>query len=592
MTIGRRPLTLSRRIRGISPERNDRRCAAPGGSGPDPAGNRQKETDMPVRLLPFFTLLTLIGLVAEPRPVLRAEQQSSGAPALLIRIRSIDSLIADAKWLAKLAGEEESGEQVEGLLKTFIGEKAIDTKKPIGLYGSVGPNGLDSALVVMVPIVEQKSFLKLLDQHNVAVKADKQDTSLHSYTAGDGAISGFIRFANGYAYVTNDKVATVEAKSILGPSAVFDPTDKAAVSMVLRIGDVPKKLKDTFLTKFKEELDKTKEQKDADETPVQAKLKAAMLDGFLQQARSLLSDGNELALRFDIDSKAGELSADLSLTSQPKSKLEATIAGLQAKSVTAGTVGSDSAINFVVNASLSEELKKAFGPAIDEGIAAAIKEQQEKKTGNPEAAEKFLKVLTPTLKAGELDFAVTMRGPSATNKYALLAGMKVRDGLAVENSFRDIVKLLKPEEQEKIKLDAEKIGTINVHRFEVTKDFDKRAREMFGEGPLFIAVKPDAVYFTVGENALDVLKEALAAKPTTASIVQLEMSLKRFAALLAVQQPEAAKAAEQVFKTGTSDKVRITLQGGKSLKARFSMQADVVRFFVEVGKLKKAAGEK
>jgi hypothetical protein len=38
--------------------------------------------------------------------------------------------------------------------------------------------------------------------------------------------------------------------------------------------------------------------------------------------------------------------------------------------------------------------------------------------------------------------------------------------------------------------------------------------------------------------------------------------------------------------------VRITLQGGKSLKARFSMQADVVRFFVEVGKLKKAAGEK
>lgn len=547
---------------------------------------------MPVRLLPFFTLLTLIGLVAEPRPVLRAEQQSSGGPALLVRIRSIDSLIADAKWLTKLAGEDETGEQLEGLLKTFIGEKAIDTKKPIGLYGAVGPNGLDSALVVLVPIIEQKAFLKLLDQHNVAVKVDKQDTGLHSYTAGDGAVVGFMRFANGYAYITNDKAPTVDAKRILAPSAVFDPTDKAAVSMVLRIGDVPRKLKDTFLTKFKEELDKAKEQKAENETPVQAKLKEAMLDGFLQQARSLLSDGNELALRFDIDSKAGELSADVSLTSQPKSKLEATIAGLQAKSVTAGTVGSDSAINFIVNVSLTEELKKAFGPAIDEGIAAAIKEQQEKKTGNPEAAEKFLKVLTPTLKAGELDFAVTMRGPSATNKYALLAGMKVRDGLEIENAFRDIVKLLKPEEQEKIKLDAEKLGTVNVHRFEVTKDFDKRARDMFGEGPLFMAVKADAVYFTVGENALDVLKEALAAKPTTTSIVQLEMSLKRFAALLAVEQPEAAKAAEQVFKNGTSDKVRIVLQGGKSLKARFSMQADVVRFFVEVGKLKKEAGEK
>ncbi|MBL8794071.1 MAG: hypothetical protein JNM56_09200 [Planctomycetia bacterium] len=547
---------------------------------------------MLARFVPLVTLFTLIGLVAEPRPVLQAQQGGSGGPPLLVRIRSIDSLVTDAKWLAKLAGEEESGAQLEGLLQTFIGDKAIDTKKPIGLYGAIGPNGLDSSLVVMVPIIQQKEFLKLLDQHNVAVTPDKQDAGLHGYTAGDGAVKGFLRFANGYAYITNDKAATVDAKRILGPSAVFDPKDQAAVSVVLRIGDVPKQLKETFLTKFKEELDKAKEQKAENETPVQAKLKVAMLDGFLQQARSLLNDGNELALRFDIDRKAGELSADLSLSSQPKSKLEATIAGLQAKSVTAGTVGSDSAINFTVNVSLSEGLKKAFGPAIDEGIAAAIKEQQERKTGNPEAAEKFLKVLTPTLKAGELDFAVTMRGPNAANKYALLAGMKVRDGLAVENAFRDIVKLLKPEEQAKIKLDAEKIGTVNVHRFEVTRDFDKRARDMFGEGPLFIAVKPEAVYFTVGDNALDVLKEALAAQPTSASIVQLEMSLRRFVALLAAEQPEAAKAAEQVFKNSDGDKVRMVLQGGKSLKARFSMQADVVRFFIEAGKLKKDGADK
>ena len=43
-------------------------------------------------------------------------------------------------------------------------------------------------------------------------------------------------------------------------------------------------------------------------------------------------------------------------------------------------------------------------------------------------AEKFLKSLTPTLKAGELDTVFDLRRMNGNQHYTLVAGIKVRDG--------------------------------------------------------------------------------------------------------------------------------------------------------------------
>lgn len=538
---------------------------------------------MPVRCFSLLALLTFVGLGAEPSRAIRAEQQSSGAPALILRLRSIDSLQADVKYLLKAAGQADKADQVDELLKVYIKDSGVDTKKPLGGYGWVNNLQSEPTFVFVVPITEQKSFVKKLDGFGYV---PKEESGVYTLAAPVGKPDMYMRFANSHAYVSNDKAAVKDATKLLAPGLVFDPADKSALAAMIRFGQIPKSLRDEIVDTVSSILELAKQAKD--ETPAQEKLKTALINSFGDTLKQVLNEGNELALRFDVDQKAAEVSLDFSLSGQPTSKLAKSIGDLStSKSLFAGALGYDAAMSFLVNVSLSDSLKKAVGPVIDEGIEKALKE--EKKEENKVLAEKFLKVLTPTLKSGELDAAVTMRGPDKGDKYSMVFGVKIKDGAAIDKTFRDITKGLKKEEQERIHFDAEKIGTVSVHKLDVAKDVDKKMKELFGDGPLYLAIRPDAAYFAFGENALASLKEALNAKPGVAPVAQFEISISRFAKVMALEDPDVAKAAKEAFGSGKgNDKMRLTVEGGKTLRTRFTIKADVLRFFAEAAKLKGA----
>jgi hypothetical protein len=539
-----------------------------------------------VRWLPLFALLlSSISLVTQPAPSVRAEQQASGGPALILRLRPIDSLQADVKYLLKQAGQGDKADQVDELLKVYVKDSGVDTKRPLGGYGWINNLMTEPTFVFVVPITNQKAFVKKLDGFGYV---PKEESGVYTLAAPVGKPDMYLRFANDYAYVANEKAAVKDATKLLAPGLVFDPADKAALSAIIRFGQIPKTVRDDIIDNAMNVLELFKQAKD--ETDAQAKFKAALLTSFGDSLKQVLNEGNELALRLDVDQKGGEITADFSLSGQPTSKLAKSIADLgNTKSLFAGALGSDAAMSLLINASMSDSLKKAAGPVIDEGIEKALRE--EKKEENKVLAEKFLKVLTPTLKSGELDTAITMRGPGKNEKYSMVFGIKIKDGAAVDKTFRDIAKGLKKEEQERIFFDVEKIGTINVHKLDVAKDVDKKAKEMFGDGPLYLAIRSDAAYFAFGDGALASLKDALSAKPGIAPVVQFEMSISRFAKVMAIEDPDIAKAAKEAFGSGkANDRVRITLEGGKSLRTRFVMKSDVLRFFAEVAKLKGAGG--
>jgi hypothetical protein len=539
---------------------------------------------MRVRLVPILSLLAvLIGLAVEPTPTAQAQQPVTG-PAVILRFRSLDSLQIDAKWLIKMAGQDEAAKQVDELLKVYIQGSGVDTKKAWGAYGSISEQAPEPKAVVLVPISDSKAFLKKLDGFGLNVKDEKG--GLYSVVGVVGAQDAYLRFANNYAYISNDKDTVNDQKKLVAPGLVFDPKDTAAMSLVLRVSQVPKNLKNIFLDTFKQGIEGAKAQKAPDETESQTKFKNALIDSMSEDIKNFVTDGHELALHFDVDSKNGEISADLSLTARPNTKLAASIKSWEAKSIFGSALGSDSAMNMVINTSLSSALKAAISPVIDEGIVKAVTE--EKKPENKELAEKFLKAMTPTLKSGEFDIAVTMRGPSKGDKYSVVAGMKVKDGLEIDKTLRELVKKLKPEEQARITVDAEKIGDVNVHKLDIGKDVDAKAREVFGDGPMFVAFRADAVYFAAGDNALTTLKETLSAKPSLTPAFQFEMSLARFAAVAGKEDKDFAAAAEAAFGNNSkpNDKVRFTLEGGAALKLKLSAKGDALRFFSELGKRK------
>src|SRR6266852_3464708 len=114
---------------------------------------------MPARLLILFAMVAAV-----PAPVRSADAEKAKPPTMIVRIKSIDGLLADFNFVAKHAGYEEEAKQMAGFVPAFLGDKdgPIDTKRPIGIYGAVSDDVINSAGVILVPIGEEKTFVDFL----------------------------------------------------------------------------------------------------------------------------------------------------------------------------------------------------------------------------------------------------------------------------------------------------------------------------------------------------------------------------------------------------------------------------------------------
>jgi hypothetical protein len=420
----------------------------------------------------------------------------------------------------------------------------------------------------------------------------KNDDGTYTFTPPGAPVEGFFRFASKYCYMTAQTKSAIAKSKLLDPATVLPENLSAAFSVTVRFDRIPDEIKQIALSQLKNKMADEEGKKLPDETEAQRKLRLELLKEFSRRFTQLVRDGQALTFRFDVDRKANELVVDLNLTGKSGSKLAADIAELgQTKSLFAGSIGGDSAINLLVRASLPTDVQKALGPVIDEGIRQGL--EKDKDEARRENARKFLAVLAPTLKSGDLDVMASLRGPTADKHYALLVGVKVKDGKAIDQAFREMVKTFKEEEQGKIKFDAEKMAGAKVHRFDITnKDIDEKSRAMFGEFPLYLAIKPDAAIFAFGEGGLAALKEAVAATPQEGPQFQLETSIKRLSIAMQRENPDVARLVEETLAKGKdNDRIRISVTGGQSLRARFTMKAGVMKFFAQLAQAKNAGGD-
>ena len=85
------------------------------------------------------------------------------------------------------------------------------------------------------------------------------------------------------------------------------------------------------------------------------------------------------------------------------------------------------------------------------------------------------------------------------------------------------------------------------------------------------------------------LKEALAQTPKASAPLRVELSLAPLAAAMAKDQKAAPQAAKEAFaKDKDGDKIRFTVEGGKALRLRFEMKAQVIKFFSLLERAEKA----
>lgn len=543
------------------------------------------------RLVPF---LALVGLLAAGWASVPAQQQSA-PPTVIIRVRSIDSLLADSKYVITLAGQKEIADQFEGVIQSMIGPKGldgIDTKRPFGFYGSIGPDGIDSTGVVLIPVADSKAFVSFMDRLNLNPKEEKDKNGTYRFTPPNSPIDAFFRFANNYAYISThidvDKAkGALAPNALLTPAQVFPASGMPAAGISFRIDRIPNGIKQLALQQFELKLAEEKNKEQPNETEAQKKLKGVLLDEISKRISGLVKDGSELSLNFDVDRKKNELSAELNLSGVSGSQLAKDIATIgQSQSLFASSLGSDSGLGLLVRLVLPEDVKKAMAPVIDEGIEQGLKEIKD--DARRQRGQQFMEAVKPTMKSGDVDFAFTIRGPTAKKQYTVLMGMKVQGGPKIEAALQEMLKGERAEEQARYKWGADKAGGVAINALDVKKELEK-FQELLGSEPLYFAFRQDAVLAAYGADGLAALKQALAAKPAATTAVQFNMFLKRFEPIVSfTQNADVGKAVQDAFGSGKdNDVVRFSVQGGSSLQARFSIKGEVITFLAKVSALQK-----
>src|SRR5205807_9223859 len=169
--------------------------------------------------------------------------------------------------------------------------------------------------------------------------------------------------------------------------------------------------------------------------------------------------------------------------------------------------------------------------------------------------------------SGELDAAVSLRGPSANKHYTLVAGLKVKEGSDVDSVLREMLKDMPDEVKNAVSLDAESAGDVKIHRLNVQQAYDEDARKAFGDNPLYIALRSDALFVAGGEGGLSALKEAITARPGVVPPLELNISMARLVPLMGKKHKgDPAAAARKAFADAKDkDKLHITVEGGKTL---------------------------
>jgi hypothetical protein len=538
---------------------------------------------MRTRVLPAAALFALT--VAWPAA---ADEKKPAKPTLVVRVSSLDGVLGDARYFAELVGKGSEAEQAEKAFKSMAGPKGLaglDPTKPLGLYGYLGAAGVDSQAVVLLPLADEKAFLQKLE--SFGLKPEKAEGGLWKLDIDRVPFPVYFRFANNYVY------ATLRDEEVLGKDRLLDPATVLAgsgtISAVVNLDEIPKELKEIALAQSELRLASAKEQDVPGESKAQKAFRLAALDELYARLKELITDGGPLAVRLDVDRKVGELTLAATLAGKPASKLAAGIAELdKLTSVAAGVVGiagSDAAVALQVDAALPKNLREAMASAVEEGGRQGLEKEQDE--AKRKIAESLLKVVIPTVRMGELDAGVSLRGPDAGGLYTVVGVGKIKDGKALEQTLKDAVKESPVKERGSLSFEFAKVGDVNIHKA-VPDKVDENTRNTLGDGPVYFAFRDDALLIAGGSGALDAIKTAATAAPATGKILQLVVSASRVATAkhMSAENKQAPAIAKRVFKGG-DDAIRVTLEGGAALKLSLNLKAQVVKFFAELGEAKK-----
>jgi hypothetical protein len=498
-------------------------------------------------------------------------------PTVEVRLRSVNDLLDKAEYVGGVLGQDEPVRQARELVKQLSadgkGVEGIDPKRPFGAYAVVTQDVANSPVVIMVPIADEERFLQAL-KDRAGIVPEKGEAGTHKIEVPFLGET-HLKFANGYLYAARDP-KHIAGKDLVTPKAFFAKDDGSALSVLVRVDRIPDDLKELFLGQFEMGLQQGLKQDEGN--AAEKKFKGLFFDSLTGGTKMVLDDAKEVSLKVFVDPKGDDLSAEFTLTPKAGTPLAKTIAGLGGKpSLPAGIVaGKNTVGQGGAKLEMTPEMKKKFATVVDDLIAQAVKEAN---ANEREVAQRVLDTLAPTFKSGELDAAAALVGPDAKGFYRVIAAASVKDGKEIEKLLKEFAPHIPPEAVE-ITFDADKVGKFAIHKV-VLKDTDDEFDRIFGTKNLWLATSDDCVAVSVEPDGAT-LKAGLEAKPVTANVLNVEVSLAKVLPLAMKDlKPDEVKALiKDAFGNDPpagKDTINVSVTGGDRLTARLKVKGKALR---------------
>jgi hypothetical protein len=529
----------------------------------------------------WYCGLVVVGLMAAvpARTLAQADE-----PSVVIRVKSLDTVLQNLKLLASIVGREDAAQDIQGLIKAKVGAKGlqgIDLARPVGAYVRFGKAIEEINGAVLVPVADEQAFLTLLE--NLQLNPTKGKGGIYTLQALN--IELYLRFSKNYAFITAMNTENLNDRSLLDPAKVLAGPADSVISAAMRLDQVPEAAKLLALGKIETDLSDLEDKAQPNETPAQKEFRKAIIRQVSKTIADVLKDGKQAG--FDISMKANkDLAIQLSLTAQPGTELAKTLQSVgQGKSPFAGLMTKNPAFRGGVDFSFSPAVNQAFIKVVEEGAQKGLGD-----ISNPDKkrhAQALLDAVLPTIKTGEFDAFFGMSGP-VNNHFTLLAAVKTKDGDRLGGVVHDMLekelKNMPADQRDKIKLDVDAAGGVKIHRFELPRDAKtgKLLDDLPGDPNLFVAFRKDALFLAIGPEALATLKEAVSSQQSgTVPAFLFDFNVARMAPAVA-QNAEQKQLAAKLFPAGKESSIRIAVEGGQALTLRVSMALDVLEFFAKM----------
>lgn len=537
----------------------------------------QEEKNVISRIRNIVPLMLLTALIALPQAEAQAQAKKKKVVAVM-SVSSVDGLLGNIGYLAETAGQGDTGQMAEMLVKANL--EGVDFANPIGMV--LTTDGQEFLPLGFVPVKDLQRVFDTMEE-NMGAPRDLGN--------GIKEIPGFqpifIKEQGGWAFVGQ----TVESMAGLpkNPVALLGQMpNNYDIALRGNVQNVPKEYIDMAVNALQDGVKQGLQQLPEEDRAAQED----MIEAQLEQMETFIKESDKITIGWKTEPENKRTFFDMTFTAIPGGALAKQMNTMaDAKSDFTDFILPDAAMTLSLSSEIPPEQIKASIDSLETLKETAMKEiEKDDDLDSPEArraAKEMLgaamDIFAATIKTGKMDGGASV--VLKPGEVSMLGGFHVADGKDIEKILRDAAELAKEEPDfPGIKFNADKTANgVSFHTMSVPVPEDEEARTILGDTlEMAVGTSADSAYIGFGKGCVAKMKAIINSQTKQKSVppFQMTMSLTPIMEFVGAMEdnPLIASVTEALKESGNKDHVKIHgLPVKNGFTYRMEMEEGIIR---------------